>query len=69
MTETDDRKLTASSPLHQLDALTTGNIKIHGFKPCKDDINMLLKHVDITPIGCTHKMQKNDKSESYRSFQ
>ena len=47
MTKTDDNTLTASSPLHKLDALTTGHTNIHGLHLCKYGIIMLLKHVDM----------------------
>ena len=52
------KTVTASSPLHELDALTTGHIKIHGWHQCKDGMEMLKTHVDIMLIGCTHKMQQ-----------
>ena len=52
-----DRKLTASSPLHKLYALTTRHIKIHGWHHCKYGMTYLKAHVDIKLIGCTHKMQ------------
>ena len=42
-----DKTLTASSPLHNLDALTTGDIEVHGLHPCKAGMIMLLKNIDM----------------------
>ena len=58
MTDSDLTTLTASSPLHKLDALTTGHIKIHGLHPYKHGMKIILKQVDIMIIGCTNKMQQ-----------
>ena len=52
------KTVTASGPLHELVALTTGHIKIHGWNHCKDGMKILLKHVDIMLIGYTHKMEQ-----------
>ena len=64
-----DNTLTTSSPLHKLDALTKGHIKINGLHHWKYGMIMLLKHVDMMLKRNRTKRYKNDKMTSYNSFQ
>ena len=51
------KSATSSGLLGMLVLVITGHIKIQGLHHCKDGMKMLLKHVDMMLIGCTHKMQ------------
>ena len=49
--------------------VTTELIKIQGLHPCKDGMEMLLKHVDMISKDAHAKCKENDKSASYAKFQ
>ena len=63
------KSTTASRPLYKLVPLTTRHIMISGLHHSKDDMIVLLMHVDMMLKKNHTKIYEKDKSISYNKFQ